>query len=64
VGLIHDLAMKLKILQNHETVLEPWNSIDILLEALNFSQLHSLTEMTHSNVYPLSGNDVFFDSWN
>jgi hypothetical protein len=20
--------------------------------------------MTHSNVHPLSGNDVFFDSWN
>jgi hypothetical protein len=23
VGLIHDLAMKLKVLWNHETVLEP-----------------------------------------
>jgi hypothetical protein len=23
VGLVHDLAMKLKVLQNHETVLEP-----------------------------------------
>jgi hypothetical protein len=23
-----------------------------------------LTEMTHSNVHPLCGNDVFFDSWN
>jgi hypothetical protein len=56
--------MKLKVLWNHETVLEPQNSIGILSEALSFSRLHSLTEMTHSNVHPLSGNDVFFDGWN
>jgi hypothetical protein len=31
--------MKLKVLQNHETVLEPRNSIGILSEALSFSQL-------------------------
>jgi hypothetical protein len=35
-----------------------------LSEALSFSQLHSLAEMTLSDVRPLSGNDVFFDSWN
>jgi hypothetical protein len=23
-----------------------------------------LAEMTHSNVHPLRGNDVFFDGWN
>jgi hypothetical protein len=56
--------MKLEVLQNHETVLKPENSIGILSEALSFSQLHSLAEMTHSSVCPLSGNDVFFDSWN
>jgi hypothetical protein len=56
--------MKLEVLQNHETVLEPQNSIGILSEALSFSRLHSLAEMTHSNVRPLSGNDVFFNGWN
>jgi hypothetical protein len=64
VGLVHDLTMKLEVLRNHETVLEPHDSIGILSEALRFSRLHSLVEMTHSNVRPLSGNDVFFDSWN
>jgi hypothetical protein len=56
--------MKLKVLRNHETTLEPQNSISILSEALSFSRLHSLVEVTHSNVHPLSGNDVFFDGWN
>jgi hypothetical protein len=64
MGLIHDLTMKLKVLWNHEAVLEPQNSIGILSEALRFSRLHSLVEMTHSNICPLSGNDVFFDGWN
>jgi hypothetical protein len=64
VGLVHDLTTKLEVLRNHETVLEPQNSIGILSEALSFSQLHSLVEMTHSNVHPLSGNDVLLDSWN
>jgi hypothetical protein len=56
--------MKLEVLRNHETALEPQNSIGILSEALSFSRLHSLAEVTHSNVRPLSGNDVFFDGWN
>jgi hypothetical protein len=64
MGLIHDLTTKLKVLRNHETVLEPQNSIDVLSEALSFSRLDSLAEMTHSNVRSLSDNDVFFDSWN
>jgi hypothetical protein len=64
VGLIHDLTVKLQVLQNNETVLEPYNSIGFLSEALSFSRLHSLAEMTHSNVRPLGGNDVFFNSWN
>jgi hypothetical protein len=64
MGLVHDLTMKLEVLRNHETVLEPQNSIGILSEALSFSRLHSLAEMTHSNVRSLSGDDVFLDSWN
>jgi hypothetical protein len=55
---------KLKVLQNHETVLEPQDSIGILSEALSFSSLHSLVEMTHSNIRSLSGNDVLFHGWN
>jgi hypothetical protein len=56
--------MKLKVPRNHEAVLEPENSIGILSEAMSFSRLYSLAEMTHSNVHPLSGNDAFFDGWN
>jgi hypothetical protein len=62
MGLVHDLTTKLKVLRNHETVLEPQNSIGILSEALSFSGLHSLVEMTHYNVRSLSGDDIFFDS--
>jgi hypothetical protein len=64
VGLVHDLMTKLEVLQNHETVLEPQDSIDILSEALSFSRFHSLAEMTHSNVRPLSDNYVFLDGRN
>jgi hypothetical protein len=64
VSLIHDLAAKLKVLLNHKVVLEPQNSIGILLEALSFSQLQSAAEMTHSNIRSLGGNDIFFDIWN
>ncbi len=59
MGLVHDLTTKLKVLRNHETVLEPQNSIGVLSEALSFSRLHSLAEMTHSNVRSLSGDDIF-----
>jgi hypothetical protein len=38
VGLVHDLATMLKVLRNHEMVLEPSNSIGILSETLSFSQ--------------------------
>jgi hypothetical protein len=34
------------------------------LEALSFSQLQSLVEMTHPNVRSLGGNEVFLDGWN
>jgi hypothetical protein len=64
MDLVHDLTTKLKVLRNHETVLEPQNFIGILSEALSFSRLHSLAEMTHSNICSLSDDDVFLDSWN
>jgi hypothetical protein len=64
MGLVHDLTMKLKVHRNHETVLKPQNSIGVLSEALSFSRLHFLAEMTHSSVRSLGGNDVFSDSWN
>jgi hypothetical protein len=64
MGLVHDLMTKLKVLRNHETVLKPQNSIGILSEALSFFRLHSLAEMTHSNIRSLSSDDVFLDSWN
>jgi hypothetical protein len=62
--LVHDLAAKLKVLQNHKTVLEPYNSISILLEALSLSQLQSSAEMTHSHACSLGGNAILFDGWN
>jgi hypothetical protein len=39
MSLVHDLTVKLKVLWNHKSVLEPYNSIGILSEALGFSQL-------------------------
>jgi hypothetical protein len=39
MSLIHDLAVMLKVLQNHKAVLESKNFIDILSEALSFSEL-------------------------
>jgi hypothetical protein len=39
MGLIHDLAAKLKIFQDHKAILEPQNSIGILSETLRFTQL-------------------------
>jgi hypothetical protein len=35
-----------------------------LSEVLRFSQLSFSTEIAHSNVRSLGGDDVFFDSWN
>jgi hypothetical protein len=63
MSLIHDLVMKLEALWNHKAVLEPYNSIGILSEALSFTQLYPLADGTHSNVHSLSSDDVFFDGW-
>jgi hypothetical protein len=62
--LIHDLAVKLKVLWDHKEILEPQNFISILLETLCFTQLQPSSEMPHSNVCLLSGGDILFDGWN
>jgi hypothetical protein len=64
MSLIHDLAVKLKVLWDHKVILEPQNSISVLSETLCFTQLQSSSEMPHSNVRLLSGNNIFFDGWN
>jgi hypothetical protein len=64
MSLIHDLAVKLKVLWDHKVILEPQNSISVLSETLCFTQLQSSLEMPHSNVRLLSGNNIFFDGWN
>jgi hypothetical protein len=56
-------VMKLKVLRNHETVLEPYDSIGILSAAMSFSQFQSSVTVTHSSICSLGGNDIFFDSW-
>jgi hypothetical protein len=61
---IHDLAVKLKVLWDHKVILEPQNSISVLSETLCFTQLQSSSEMPHSNIRLLSGNNIFFDGWN
>jgi hypothetical protein len=35
-----------------------------LLEALSFTQLYPLADVIHSNLRSLSGDNIFFDSWN
>jgi hypothetical protein len=64
MSLIHDLVMKLKVLWDHKVILEPQNSIRVLSETVCFTQLQSSSEMLHSNVRLLSGDDIFFDGWN
>jgi hypothetical protein len=64
MSLIHDLAVKLKVLWDHKAILEPHNSIGVLSKTLCFTQLQSSSKMPHSNVCLLSGNGIFFDGWN
>jgi hypothetical protein len=37
MSLIHDLAMNLKIFQNHKVILEPYDSIGIFSETPHFT---------------------------
>jgi hypothetical protein len=62
--LIHDLAVKLKVLWDHKEILEPQNSIGVLSETLCFTQLQPSLDALHSNVRLLSGHVIFFDGWN
>jgi hypothetical protein len=64
MSLAHDLAVKLKVLWDHKAILEPQNSLEVLSETLCFTQFQSSLEVLHSYVCPLSGDDIFFDSWN
>jgi hypothetical protein len=64
MSLIHDLAVKLKVLWDHKAVLKPQNSLRVLLKILCFTQLHPSSDVLHSDVRLLSGDDVFLDGWN
>jgi hypothetical protein len=64
MSLIHDLATKLKVLQDHKMILDPQNSLGVLPETLCFTQLQPSSEMPHSNDHLLSSDDIFFDGWN
>jgi hypothetical protein len=64
MSLIHDLAAKLKVLWDHKAILEPHNSLRVLLETLCFTQLQPSSDVLHSDVRLLSGDDVFLNGWN
>jgi hypothetical protein len=64
MSIIHDLAVKLEVLWDHKAILEPQNSLGVLLETLCFTQLHPSSDVLHSNVYLLCGDDIYFDGWN
>jgi hypothetical protein len=64
MSLIHDLVVKLKVLWDHKANLEPQNPLRVLLETLCFTQLQTSSDVLHSNVRLLSGDDIFFDGWN
>jgi hypothetical protein len=59
--LIYDLAVKLDVLWDHNAILEPQNCLRVLLETLCFPQLQPSSDVLHSNVRLLSGDDIFFD---
>jgi hypothetical protein len=64
MSLIHDLAAKLEVLWDHKAILEPQNSLGVLSKTLCFTQLQRSSDVLHSNVRLLSGDDIFFDGWN
>jgi hypothetical protein len=64
MDIMHDLAVKLKVLWDHKVILEPHNSLGVLSEILCFTQLQPSSDVLHSDVYLLSGDDIFFDGWN
>jgi hypothetical protein len=64
VRLIHDLAVKFDVLWDHKVILEPQNSLRVFSEILCFAQLQPSSDVLHSNVHLLSGDDILFDGWN
>jgi hypothetical protein len=64
ISLIHDLAVKLKVLWDHKAILEPQNSLGVLSETLCFTQLQPSSDVLHSDVHLLNNDDVFLDGWN
>jgi hypothetical protein len=61
---VHDLVVKLEVLWDHKVILEPQNPLGVLSETLCFTQLQPSTNVLHSDVRLLSGDDIFFDGWN
>jgi hypothetical protein len=64
MSLIHDPAVKLEVLWDHKVILEPQTSLGVLSETLCFTQLQPSSDVLHSDVYLLSGYDIFLDGWN
>jgi hypothetical protein len=64
MGLIPDLTVKLKVLWDHKAILEPQTSLGVLSETLCFPQLQPSSDVLHSDVPLLSGDDIFLDGWN
>jgi hypothetical protein len=64
MSLIQDLAAKLKVLWNQKAILEPQTSHSVLSETLCLTQLEPSSDVLHSDVHLLSGDDIFLDSWN
>jgi hypothetical protein len=64
MSLTHDLAVKLEDLWDNKAILESQNSLRVLSETLCFTQLQPSSDVLHSNIRLLSGDDIFFDGWN
>jgi hypothetical protein len=64
MSLIHDLVANLKVLWDDKEILEPQNSLGVLSETLCFTQIQPSSDVLHSDVRLLRGDDVFFDGWN
>jgi hypothetical protein len=64
MSLIHDLAVKLKVLWDHKAILEPQTSLKVLSKTLCFTQLQPSSVVLHSDIHLLSGDDIFLNGWN
>jgi hypothetical protein len=64
MSLIHYLVVKLEVLWDHKAILEPQTPLGVSSETLCFTRLQPSSDMLHSNIYLLRGDDIFFDGWN